>query len=134
MPEGVGRTRRGLVSLDAMGTTLASLAGVRLSRGSTEASLLEYTPSDDPITVFGDPISLSVRTQEWRLNWNSGLKAGDLSPVSPGYILGLYSLPEYREKKWAVDMQGREPELSRRLAAQLEAYANRVATTGVNSR
>ena len=134
MPEGVGRTRRGFVSLDAMGPTLASLAGVRLSRGSTESSLLEYTPSDDPITVFGDPISLSVRTQEWRLNWNSGLKAGDLSPVSPGYILGLYSLPEYREKKWAVDMQGREPELSRRLAAQLEAYANRVATTGVNSR
>ena len=130
MPEGVGRTRRGLVSLNAMGPTLASLAGVRLSTGSTEASLLEYTPSEDPITVFGDPVALSVRTLEWRLNWNSGLKADDLSPVSPGYTLGLYSLAEYKEKKWAADMQGREPELSRRLTAQLEAYVNRVATTG----
>lgn len=134
MPEGVGRTRRGLVSLHAMGPTLASLAGVRLSTGSTETSLLEYTPSEDPVTVFGDPVALSVRTMEWRLNWNSGLKAEDLSPVSPGYILGLYSLAEYKEKKWAADMQGREPELSRRLAAQLEAYANRMATTGAAPR
>jgi hypothetical protein len=130
MPEGVGRTRRGLVSLTTMGPTLASLAGVRLSKGSTEASLLEYTPSEDPVTVYGDPVALSVRTMEWRLNWNSGLKAADLSPVAPGHILGLYSLAEYKEKKWAVDMQGREPELSRRLAAQLEAYTSRVTTTG----
>lgn len=134
MPEGVGRTRRGLVSLTAMGPTLASLAGVALSTGNAEASLLEYTPSEDPVTVYGDTVALSVRTLEWRLNWNSGLKAADLSPVSTGYILGLYSLAEYQEKKWAADMQGRETELSRRLAAQLEAYANRVATTGAAPR
>ena len=123
MPEGIGRTRRGQVSLQAMAPTLASLAGVKLSTGGRESSLLEYTPVEDPVTVLGDPVAMSVRTQEWRFNWNSGLRAGELSPATPGQILGLYNLAEYREKQWAVDMQGREPELSRHLLAQLEAYA-----------
>lgn len=134
IPEGIGRVRRGLVSLNSMGSTLASLAGVRLTPGSQELSLLEQTPTSDPITVFGDPVVLSTRTQEWRLNWNSGLRADDLTPVAGTQILGLYSLAEYREKKWAVDKRTKEPELANRLAAQLEAYADDQKSTKVAAR
>jgi len=124
MPEGVGRTRRGLVSLEDVGPTLAALAGVTFGKSGNRPSLLEQTPAGNPVTVFGDPVALSARTQEWRLNWNSGLRASDLVPVAGSQILGLYSLAEYREKKWAVDMRAREPELARQLAAQLEAHAD----------
>jgi arylsulfatase A-like enzyme len=124
MPEGVGRTRRGLVSLEDVGPTLASLAGVSLGPTGDRASLLEQTPTGNPVTVLGDPVVLSTRTQEWRLNWNSGLRSTDLVPVAGTQVLGLYSLAEYREKKWVTDMRAREPELAGQLAAQLEAYAD----------
>lgn len=124
MPEGVGRTRRGLVSLEDVGPTLATLAGVTLGPSGSKPSLLEQTPAGNPITVYGDPVVLSTRTQEWRLNWNSGLRSSDLVPVAGTQVLGLYSLAEYREKKWAADMRAREPELAGQLAAQLEAYAD----------
>lgn len=122
MPEGVGRLRRGLVSLQSMGQTLATLAGVKLQTANQDPSLLEYTPGEDPVTAFGDPVQLSVRTLEWRFNWDSGRRASDLVPVTPPQTQGLYNLAEYKEKQWAMDMRSREVELTRRLAAQLESF------------
>lgn len=121
MPEGIGRVRRGQVTLDGMGNTLAQLAGVTLVKNPPVSSLLAESPLDDPIAVWGDPVVLSIRTPEWRLNWNSGRSAETWTPVAAPALQGLYSLAEYREKKWATDQRQRQPELVRALTATLES-------------
>lgn len=124
MPEGVARTRRGMVTLEEVAPTLAALAGVKLDPGGNRPSLLEQTPAGNPIAVLGDPLVFSTRTSDWRLTWNSGLRASDLVPVAGTQTLGLYSLAEYREKKWAVDMKAREPQIALQLSGQLEAQVD----------
>jgi len=122
LPEGIGRIRRGMVTLDALGATLADLGGVGLTTGLATRSLLEFTPTEDPISVFGDPVELSVRTETWRMNWQSGLRPVSFERVAPARPVGLYNIPDYWETNWNKDFQQREPQAARALTNQLENY------------
>lgn len=122
LPEGIGRVRRGMVSLDALAVTLADLAGVSLGNGVTGRGLLEYDVSEEPIAIMGDPVAFSLRSEEWRYNWQSGLKLGTFARIAPPRSLELIDISEYKEKQWSRDFLPTEPQLARALATQLEAY------------
>ena len=122
LPEGIGRTRRPLVSLNAVGRTLGDFAGVSLSHSADVRSLLDYTAGEEPITVMGDPIALSLRTEEWRYNWQSGLRAGDFSETGTATTLGLYNMADYQETFQNKNYATREPGIATRYREQLSAY------------
>lgn len=122
LPEGIGRTRQGLVSLNALGVTLADLSRVVLDTGTADRSLLDYTPAEEPVTIMGDPVQLSLRTLEWRYTWQSGLRAINFARAVPAESLELIHIDDYKEKKWSRDYRQSEPQLTRALSTQLEAY------------
>ncbi len=122
LPEGIGRTRRPLVSLNAVGRTLGDFAGVSLSHSADVRSLLDHSAGEEPITVMGDPIALSLRTEEWRYNWQSGLRAGDFADTGSATTLGLYNIADYQETFQNKNFASREPGIATRYREQLAAY------------
>ncbi|MBX3179572.1 MAG: sulfatase-like hydrolase/transferase [Candidatus Hydrogenedentes bacterium] len=122
LPEGIGRTRRGAVSLEGLGSTLASLGGVTLRTALSDRSLLDHTPPEDPISVFGDPMEFSLRTTEWRMNWQSGRRPGSLERVGSPAPGALYNIKDYRETKWNKEFQQQEPQVVRTLTRVIEDY------------
>ncbi|MDP2324486.1 MAG: hypothetical protein Q8N51_10695, partial [Gammaproteobacteria bacterium] len=96
--------------------------GVTLRTGLSTRSILEYTSSEYPISVLGDPVELSLRTEEWRMNWQSGLRPGSFERVAPAAPVALYNLADYRETTWNKDFSQREPQTARALTGELENY------------
>ncbi len=124
LPEGIGRTRRPLVSLNAVGRTLGDFAGVSLSHSADVRSLLDYTAGEEPVTIMGDPLAMSLRTEEWRYNWQSGLRASDFSDTGSATTLGLYNIADYHETFQNKNYTSREPGVATRYREQLATYVH----------
>lgn len=124
LPEGIGRTRRPLISLNAVGRTLGDFAGVSLSHSADVRSLLDYTSGEEPVTIMGDPLALSLRTEEWRYNWQSGLRASDFTDTGTATTLGLYLIADYQETFQNKNVASREPGVATRYREQLATYIN----------
>ncbi len=122
MPEGVGRNRRGMVSLNSLGRTLGDFAGVSLSRSSEVRSLLDFSSDEEPVTIMGNPLELSLRTQDWRYNWQSGRDAATLAPIGDATTVALYDISDYQETHQNKNFTSREPEISKRYREQLATY------------
>lgn len=126
MPEGVGRTRRAMVTLNALGRTLADFSGVSLSAPETQRSLLEYGEGVEPVALMGDPLALSLRTETWRYTWQSGHSARTLALVGEPRTLSLYNMDVYKEtfqnRNVTAVNRDRIAEFRQQLSAYLTPY------------
>jgi arylsulfatase A-like enzyme len=128
MPEGISRTRRSLVSLNALGRTLSDFAGVSLSPPAQVPSLLDYTTGGEPVSVMGDPMALSLRTKEWRYNWQSGRSISTKTTEGTVTTLGLYNIDDYHASGQNKNFASREPSIASRYREQLEGYLDGFST------
>lgn len=72
LPGEAARTRRSLVSLDDLGPALLNLASTAFPHPTTGVNLMQYTSDRERISMWGSPLSLSLRTKRWRFTWYSG--------------------------------------------------------------
>jgi len=68
-------TRNDLVSLLDVTPTLYSMLQIPLPHTMEGRDLWEGHQTATPVSVMGDPVSLSIRTVQWRYTWHSGRAA-----------------------------------------------------------
>ena len=73
---------------------------------------------------MGDPLAMSLRTEEWRYNWQSGLRASDFSDTGSATTLGLYNIADYHETFQNKNYTSREPGVATRYREQLATYVH----------
>ncbi len=128
MPGKLARRHNERVSLENLPATLLQRLGL-----DTEAvggmSILEFGRSEDPVSMMGSPVALSVRTQQWFFAWQSGRNPLTLESVAPDQPIGMLDMDRYRRGVAQPDNIARNPntvaELEKRLNAYLQEHARR---------
>lgn len=86
------RKRPGLVGLEDVAATMAKIAGVRFTEPIEGRNFLQGPNGNHPISMFGDPLALSIRTPKWRYSWQSGTPPFGSVANPRSVSIGLYEV------------------------------------------
>ena len=128
-PDGIARQRRGLVALEDVAPTLLNLVGATFSHPVTGKDLLAYDGAGERVSMLGDPLALSLRTQDWRFTWQSGRAARSMAPVGEEGVLQFINITRYRMERLRSTKRNLQnnPAFSRQFRQKLSDYCLRYA-------
>ncbi len=117
--------RGDIVGLEDVPAVIARLAGVDSLKDMEGRDFLNGSLGKSAMSVQGDPLLVSLRSDQWRFTWQSGIEpfaAG--SALSPEAI--SLSRVSDRDDWWTTNSLLRHPEVVKRLERELDAYIKRV--------
>lgn len=119
------RDQNGLAGLEDLGAALAALGRVAFPHTVTGSDLLTNMISREPVSMGGIPTELSLRTPQFRLNWQSGIDpfTGEAKgAAAPLYLLDL----DWYYKKWRQgDNLTRQSTVAATLVKKAQDYLQR---------
>ena len=127
-PGQAGRTRKVPTTLCDVAPTVLSRCGLAAPLGLDGADLGRQSDFRDCVSVYGNPVALSVRTGRWRFTWQSGLDPFTYQSVGTEGVLDFMDVPLFYANRTVQNNLGREPELARQLRESLVEYLKRSRT------
>lgn len=112
--------RQDLIALEDVAPAIAGLAGVKLQSRRDAPDFFAGPINSLPISVFGDPLTLSVRSPKWRLIWETGRRAFDTHRIEPAQPPRLYDVGRAARQGFITDEAARNPETVSRWRARIE--------------
>jgi len=122
VPGGQGTKRDELIALEDVPPTLAKIAGVTLSPYASTADLLGGSVTQEPISMAGDPLQLSIRNARMRLVWSTQRSPFTMVSTGPPAGAALYDLGRIRPGRPIQDIADSNPDIVRRWTEKLEQY------------
>jgi hypothetical protein len=116
--------RTDVVSTLAVAPTLARLACVELGPASAGRSLLAEPRNDEPISLNGDPLMLSIASGRWRLTWSTQQHPFSFDSLGPEAVPALYDLMRPASGRAPTDYASRNMDTVRSLHAKLQQFLN----------
>jgi len=123
-PQNLAATQSALTTFEDMAATLAALARVRFPHLVSGANLLAEQPQRDPVSLSGVPLALSIRTNQWRFTWQSGLEPFTWNRLSQPEPTALVNIEWYLQRWKQAEHLRRQPTLIEHLTRRLESYVN----------
>ena len=117
-----------LVGLDDVAPTLLNLAQTGFDYVVDGNDLIENPKDKEPISLFGEPLTLSLRVDRWRFSWQSGRVPFTDQVTGEEGNMELYDVFQ-AEQRGKRDAAAEHPELVDRYRASLESYLNERATS-----
>lgn len=111
------------VSLTDAMPTLLELAGVTAEDSLEGHSVLPQDFPYEPVSMYGNPLAMSLRTERYQLLWQSGLSPATLEPIAPDEVLGLLQITRRGTSYTTRDVASRNPKLVGEFREKLMAYA-----------
>jgi arylsulfatase A-like enzyme len=121
VPGRAGGTHTILTSMEDVGVALAGIMGINFPHAPTGSNVLTSIAGGEPISMGGDPLMLSLRTQRWRYLWNSGRPPFSLAATGTPEPQGLLDI-DYYLRNWA------QRNNVARQSALVDLYTNRLET------
>lgn len=115
-------TRKDLVSLEGVAPTLASLCGVSLGSAVAPRNLLGDAIAEEPVSVAGDPLTITSRNDSWRIFWETGRTPFKRDSAGPQGYARLYNLTRYTPRAGLADQAPRNTNLVAQWVTVLQRY------------
>jgi len=116
------------VSLEDVAATLFSLAHTGVGYVIDGRSLVENPQPKDPISMFGSPLALSLRSDQWRYSWQSGWRPFAEEPTDPAGDVELYDVKQAEKQGYKRDAMRARHDLVAQYRARLKTYLKRHRT------
>ncbi len=122
IPEHAAARRTELVGLEDVFPTLLQLANIR-AVGSVEGTDLLASPVvKEPVSMFGDPLALSIRTDLWRFSWQSGMSPFPLRSTGIEGSIALYDAAVCEKRGWAASVLSKHEVVANMYRDRLKTY------------
>jgi hypothetical protein len=109
--------------LEDLAPTLAQVTGATFRHAVVGDNLLDAGEPQPPVSMWGDPLVLSLRNDAWRLTWQSGRAPFSAAMSGTPKVVALLELARYRAGQYQyADVSRREGALVQRLGSYLENY------------
>ncbi len=117
-----------IVSLDEVTQMLLKLTGgeAPFPDLAEEAGDKPSAVLGDAVSVWGDPLALSLRADKWRLTWQTDRPAFSSASGPVGGRMALYDVEALRRGQAPSDLSSRFKTQAGRLRERLEAYLQKV--------
>lgn len=126
VPNVTAEKRNDLVGLEDVAPTLAKLLNVQLGPQAPRSDLLASTATRgtgyEPVSMFGDPLLLSIRDSRYRMVWSTQRSPFTQKSAGPPAAPALYDISRARPGVPPTDVASRNPELVRRWLDKLDRY------------
>lgn len=126
VPRLSARERISPIALQDVAPTLLALIGAQFSHPTDGVDLLSPSRqtqiAGEAISMMGEPLALSLRSQNWRYIWQSGLAPFSNTRVAEETVLEFIDMNRYRWGKPQADNLIREPLLARQYCETLREY------------
>jgi hypothetical protein len=122
IPGQAGRVRKVPATLCDVAPTLLSKCGLPTPPGLDGVDLARQGEFRDCVSLWGNPVALSVRAGRWRFAWQSGLDPFTLQNTGTEGVLEFIDVPLFLNNRTIQNNLGKEPELARRLRQSLSDY------------
>lgn len=114
--------RQGLFTLSDLAPTIAGMARANLPKGLDGRNSAEFPGHSEAVSMAGDPVTLSLRVENWRFGWRSGKSPYTLTANGQEAVEGLLEISALRRRNVVRDDAARRPELVSQYRTRLEAY------------
>jgi arylsulfatase A-like enzyme len=114
--------RPGLVALEDIAPTLLTLAHTGLDYLVDGKELIQNPAERAPISLFGDPLALSIRIDRWRFSWQSGRAPFAANPTGQEYVIELYDVVQARKRGQKINEMAKYPDFATRYRARLNVF------------
>jgi hypothetical protein len=121
-PNVARQDRQGLFTLSDLAPTLAAMARATLPKGLDGRNAAEFPGHSEAVSMAGDPVTLSLRVENWRFSWRSGRSPYSLTSSGQEAAAGLQDISLLRRRGMVRDESTRRPELVSQYRSRLEAY------------
>ena len=112
--------RDDLISLEDIAPAILSLADARFAALVDGQDFMSGPNGSQPISMFGDPLVVTMRSSHWRLFWNTGRRSfSDLPPETPGEAR-LFDVVYSRKRGWDRDVARHHADLVNRWKSRIE--------------
>lgn len=119
------RVQNGLVGLEDLGAALAALGHVTLPHTTTGSDLLTNMISREPVSMAGIPTELSLRTAQFRMNWQSGIDPFTGEAKGAAASISMLDLDWYYRKWRQGDNLTRQSTIAAQLEKRVRDYLQR---------
>lgn len=117
------RQRTYAAGLEDLAPALLGLAGGKFPQPITGADMLGATVNREPVSIMGEPLSLSLRTRQFRFTWQSGtFPFAPEQPPVPSYDIELIDLDRYRRKQAPANVLQQQPSMANLLRSRLQDF------------
>ena len=110
------------VGLEDVAPSLFAIARTGLDYVITGKEMLRNPYPKDPISMFGNPLALSVRTERWRHSWQSGRAPFADALTSDTGAIELFDVAASARRERKTDALQRNPDIARQLEERLSGY------------
>ncbi len=113
--------RSDMVTLEDVAPTLARMASIDLPRTILGKALINTPSGNRPVSMMGRPLSVSLRTGDYRYTWRSGVYGFEDRLPEPDAPVGLYRVRD-SSAWWTQDVSQRYTREREQMQAELRRY------------
>jgi arylsulfatase A-like enzyme len=119
---GLGKGRyEEVFGLENLAPTLASLTEVNLGANLDGRNMLVGRGPDEAIAMYGDPLALVIRSERWRLEWQSPYHSFGGAPSAEKGTPRLYDMRKVQRDGSYQDVSRHHPELASQMHKRLDS-------------
>lgn len=128
IPNNVARTQVSLSGIEDLAPTLLHLAGAAFMHPGAGSNLFESSAPREPVSMAGNPLSLSIRAPWRRLTWQSGRAPFTWETIDRDAIIAFVDPSPRTGARPDRDLMTRDAETAARLLEALREYLRRHIT------
>jgi len=113
--------RRNIAALEDVAPTLMTLARTGLDYIVDGKELLQNPADRSPVSMFGNPLAMSIRVDRWRLTWQSGRTPFVRDAAGPESVIELIDVIDARKRGDTLNVMSKHPEFVTRYRARLQS-------------
>lgn len=132
IPGRQGDVIKGLISLEDVMPSLLSLLNLPLAHPVDGRNLFKNHARPECISMFGDPVALSVRTGRWRFTWQSGRSPYSSIATEEEAVLDFLDIEQYAVAQSPQNNLKRYPQLAEGFIRQLRGFLDAHAAPPAN--
>ena len=115
--------RTTFVSLTDLMPTALDLVGIAAPGPLEGHSVLAQDYAFEPVSMLGDPLVMSLRSERYQFLWRSGLSATTFKPLGPDEVIALFQITRRGTSYATRDVTSRNPKLVAEFREKLMTYA-----------
>jgi len=115
------RRRDDLVALQDVAPSVLGMAGTQFGAVIDGQDFMGGPNGSQPVSVFGDPLVLTMRSSAWRLYWETGRRPFADSETAPDGRIQLFNVPSSLRKGWTRNVAASHPDTVARWRSRLES-------------
>ncbi|MBX7257325.1 MAG: sulfatase-like hydrolase/transferase [Candidatus Hydrogenedentes bacterium] len=117
-----------LVSIEDVAPTLAARCSTSLGSAVAPKDLLGDAVAEEPVSVTGNPLTITSRNDLWRIVWETGRTPFEKDASGPQGFARLYNLSRYTPSAGLSDQAPRNTELVTQWVTVLQRFLDVQAT------